>query len=161
MGWAPLMYGVSYDLFQVESLTTQLQTGQSMTEKQRSTTPHTPETYSFKNYLAYVIYPPLYIAGPIMTFNNFLWQVRSTCGLGVHVSHTSVAPKTNTSEYRVHTQIPLPFHSMHSYYGIHTALHVRCRNKRHPSVGGSNCCGIELNWVVELDGRMVEGMLNI
>lgn len=27
------------------------------------------------NYIAYVLYPPLYIAGPIMTFNDFMWQV--------------------------------------------------------------------------------------
>lgn len=25
--------------------------------------------------MAYGLYPPLYIAGPIMTFNDFLWQV--------------------------------------------------------------------------------------
>lgn len=31
--------------------------------------------YSFWNYLAYALYSPLYIAGPIMTFNDFLWQV--------------------------------------------------------------------------------------
>ena len=28
------------------------------------------------NYVAYAIYPPLYIAGPIMTFNDFMWQLR-------------------------------------------------------------------------------------
>ena len=28
------------------------------------------------NFLAFAIYPPLYIAGPIMTFNDFMWQVR-------------------------------------------------------------------------------------
>lgn len=31
--------------------------------------------YSFINFMAYCLYPPLYIAGPIMTFNDFLWQV--------------------------------------------------------------------------------------
>jgi D-alanyl-lipoteichoic acid acyltransferase DltB (MBOAT superfamily) len=31
--------------------------------------------YSYMNYIAYVLYPPLYIAGPIITFNDFMWQV--------------------------------------------------------------------------------------
>lgn len=38
--------------------------------------PHAPnESYAFANYVAYILYPPLYIAGPIITFNDFLWQV--------------------------------------------------------------------------------------
>ena len=47
-----------------------------MSEKQRATTFHPLETYSYANYLAYALYAPLYIAGPIMTFNDFMWQVR-------------------------------------------------------------------------------------
>ena len=31
--------------------------------------------YGLINYVAYCLYPPLYIAGPIMTFNDFIWQV--------------------------------------------------------------------------------------
>lgn len=35
-----------------------------------------PDTdYSLINYIAYTLYPPLYIAGPIMTFNDFIWQL--------------------------------------------------------------------------------------
>ncbi|KAG8978076.1 glycerol transporter [Tulasnella sp. 425] len=45
-------------------------------EKDRVVMPHSDGDYSFLNYLAYTIYPPLYIAGPIMTFNNFIWQMR-------------------------------------------------------------------------------------
>ena len=33
--------------------------------------------YGFVNYLTYILYAPLYIAGPIMTFNDFMWQVRT------------------------------------------------------------------------------------
>lgn len=33
------------------------------------------QEYSFVNYLAYVLYAPLYIAGPIITFNDFVWQM--------------------------------------------------------------------------------------
>ena len=32
--------------------------------------------YNIWAYLAYVYYPPLYIAGPICTFNAFAWQCR-------------------------------------------------------------------------------------
>lgn len=45
------------------------------TEKQRANTPLALEDYTYRNYIAYVLYPPLYIAGPILTFNNFMWQV--------------------------------------------------------------------------------------
>ncbi|KAH7906814.1 MBOAT, membrane-bound O-acyltransferase family-domain-containing protein [Hygrophoropsis aurantiaca] len=48
----------------------------ALSEKQRANTAHSLEHYSYKNYLAYVLYPPLYIAGPIITFNNFMWQLR-------------------------------------------------------------------------------------
>jgi D-alanyl-lipoteichoic acid acyltransferase DltB (MBOAT superfamily) len=32
--------------------------------------------YTFINYLAYTLYPPLYIAGPIITFDDFMAQTR-------------------------------------------------------------------------------------
>ncbi|EAU84610.2 glycerol transporter [Coprinopsis cinerea okayama7 len=48
----------------------------TMNDKQRTDLPHPQITYSYMNYLAYVLYPPLYIAGPIMTFNDFMWQHR-------------------------------------------------------------------------------------
>ncbi|KAG2101567.1 MBOAT, membrane-bound O-acyltransferase family-domain-containing protein [Suillus discolor] len=46
------------------------------TEKQRANTPLPLEDYTYRNYITYVLYPPLYIAGPILTFNNFMWQLR-------------------------------------------------------------------------------------
>jgi len=49
--------------------------GSELTEKQRSTTFHPIETYTYRNFLAYTLYSPLYIAGPIMTFNDFMWQL--------------------------------------------------------------------------------------
>lgn len=33
--------------------------------------------FSLPAYLAYILYPPLYIAGPIMTFTSFITQVRT------------------------------------------------------------------------------------
>ncbi|KAN0092559.1 MBOAT, membrane-bound O-acyltransferase family domain containing protein [Tylopilus felleus] len=48
----------------------------ALTEKQRCALPHSLEHYTYANYLAYALFPPLYIAGPIVTFNNFMWQLR-------------------------------------------------------------------------------------
>ncbi|GBE88390.1 Glycerol uptake protein [Sparassis crispa] len=49
--------------------------GSTLSEKERATVSHTLESYSYTNYIAYALYPPLYIAGPIMTFNDFMWQL--------------------------------------------------------------------------------------
>ncbi|KAI6039919.1 MBOAT, membrane-bound O-acyltransferase family-domain-containing protein [Pisolithus marmoratus] len=46
------------------------------TQKERANTPHPLEFYTYANYLAYTLFPPLYIAGPILTYNDFLWQLR-------------------------------------------------------------------------------------
>ncbi|PFH46767.1 hypothetical protein AMATHDRAFT_82449 [Amanita thiersii Skay4041] len=46
----------------------------TLTEKERQSRAHPLEIYTFANYVAYVLYLPLYIAGPIMTFNDFMWQ---------------------------------------------------------------------------------------
>ncbi|BEI85833.1 hypothetical protein CcaverHIS002_0601200 [Cutaneotrichosporon cavernicola] len=42
----------------------------------RAAQAHPEADYSLVNYLAYTLYPPLYIAGPIMTFNDFVWQLQ-------------------------------------------------------------------------------------
>jgi D-alanyl-lipoteichoic acid acyltransferase DltB (MBOAT superfamily) len=46
-----------------------------VSDKKRPAVFHSPATYTFVNYLAYALYAPLYIAGPIITFNDFIWQV--------------------------------------------------------------------------------------
>ncbi|KAF9475454.1 MBOAT-domain-containing protein [Pholiota conissans] len=52
-------------------------------EKQRVNVPHSVEDYSFMNYVAYILYPPLYIAGPIITFNDFMWQHRKPIPINI------------------------------------------------------------------------------
>ena len=39
------------------------------------------QDYTWQNYLAYVLYPPLYIAGPIITFNSFINQVKKRASI--------------------------------------------------------------------------------
>ncbi|KAF8339791.1 MBOAT-domain-containing protein [Cantharellus anzutake] len=45
-------------------------------DRHRISDPHPLEMYNLVNYVSYTLYPPLYIAGPIMTFNDFVWQLR-------------------------------------------------------------------------------------
>ncbi len=49
-----------------------------LTERQRLDAPLPLSDYSFKNYLSYILYTPLYIVGPIITFNDFIYQSRHT-----------------------------------------------------------------------------------
>ncbi|KAG0376065.1 glycerol transporter [Mortierella sp. AD032] len=45
-------------------------------DKERVSTPTFTEDYNLVNYLAFTLYAPLYVAGPIMTFNDFISQLR-------------------------------------------------------------------------------------
>ncbi|KAJ7741101.1 MBOAT, membrane-bound O-acyltransferase family-domain-containing protein [Mycena metata] len=47
-----------------------------LNDKQRQTLAHPEAMYSYLNYISYVLYPPLYLAGPILTFNDYIWQHR-------------------------------------------------------------------------------------
>ena len=53
------------------------QPGGKLSDKKRAAVFHPRSTYTFLNYLSYALYAPLYIAGPILTFNDFMWQVRT------------------------------------------------------------------------------------
>jgi protein-cysteine N-palmitoyltransferase HHAT len=46
----------------------------NLSEKDRVAIPANAEDFSFRNYVAYALYGPLYIAGPIMTFNEYISQ---------------------------------------------------------------------------------------
>jgi D-alanyl-lipoteichoic acid acyltransferase DltB (MBOAT superfamily) len=48
----------------------------SFSERERIDTPPSPQDFSFRNYIAYVLYSPLYLAGPILTFNDYISQQR-------------------------------------------------------------------------------------
>ncbi|KAG0337005.1 glycerol transporter [Podila horticola] len=47
-----------------------------LTDKGRVSTPTFSEDYNFTYYMAFALYAPLYVAGPIMTFNDFISQLR-------------------------------------------------------------------------------------
>lgn len=47
----------------------------ALSERDRVAMPAPASTYtSFRTYVAYVLYPPLYLAGPIVTFNDYISQ---------------------------------------------------------------------------------------
>ncbi|KAI8939789.1 hypothetical protein NX059_003528 [Plenodomus lindquistii] len=48
----------------------------NLSERDRVTIPAKPTDYSFRNYFAYTMYSPLYLAGPILTFNDYISQCR-------------------------------------------------------------------------------------
>ncbi|KAI9792990.1 MAG: glycerol transporter [Piccolia ochrophora] len=48
----------------------------NLSERDRINTPARAEDYSFRKYLVYSLYPPLYLAGPILTFNEYIAQLR-------------------------------------------------------------------------------------
>ncbi|KAI9846904.1 MAG: glycerol transporter [Sclerophora amabilis] len=48
----------------------------NLSERDRLITPAKPHEYSFRNYVAYTLYSPLYLAGPIVTFNDYVSQLR-------------------------------------------------------------------------------------
>ncbi|KAL8765731.1 MAG: hypothetical protein Q9209_007296 [Squamulea sp. 1 TL-2023] len=49
-----------------------------LSDRDRVDLPAKTEDYSFRNYFAYVLYSPLYLTGPILTFNEYISQLRYT-----------------------------------------------------------------------------------
>lgn len=47
-----------------------------LSERDRVDMPAKHQDYSFRNYAAYTLYSPLYLTGPILTFNDYISQVR-------------------------------------------------------------------------------------
>ncbi|KAJ6028482.1 Glycerol uptake protein 1 [Penicillium herquei] len=50
----------------------------TLSDRDRVKIPAEPAAFSVRNYIAYVLYSPLYLAGPILTFNDYVSQQRYT-----------------------------------------------------------------------------------
>lgn len=48
----------------------------ALSERDRVTIAAPARDYSFRNYVAYALYAPLYLTGPILTFNDYISQLR-------------------------------------------------------------------------------------
>ncbi|WEW58019.1 glycerol transporter [Emydomyces testavorans] len=46
----------------------------ALSERDRVSTPADPTYFNIRNYIAYALYSPLYLAGPIITFNDYVHQ---------------------------------------------------------------------------------------
>ncbi|KAI9890611.1 MAG: glycerol transporter [Vezdaea aestivalis] len=60
----------------------------ALPERERVSSPASPSAYSLSNYYAYILYSPLYLAGPILTFNDYIYQSRYRVG--------SITPRRTT-----------------------------------------------------------------
>ncbi|KAL1861752.1 hypothetical protein VTK73DRAFT_6966 [Phialemonium thermophilum] len=47
-----------------------------LSERDRVKIPAPPADFHFRNYVAYAVYAPLYLTGPILTFNDYIAQLR-------------------------------------------------------------------------------------
>jgi D-alanyl-lipoteichoic acid acyltransferase DltB (MBOAT superfamily) len=70
-----LDYYWSLNKRQADSLEKQLDPA-NLSDRDRVAIPADPQDYSFRNYMAYAIYAPLYLTGPIMTFNDYISQCK-------------------------------------------------------------------------------------
>ncbi|KAJ5383855.1 Membrane bound O-acyl transferase MBOAT [Penicillium concentricum] len=50
----------------------------ALSDRDRVKIPAEATAFTFRNYIAYVLYAPLYVAGPILTFNDYVSQQRYT-----------------------------------------------------------------------------------
>ncbi|KAJ9490348.1 hypothetical protein VN97_g2930 [Penicillium thymicola] len=50
----------------------------TLSDRDRVKIPAEPTAFTFRNYIAYILYSPLYLAGPILTFNDYVSQQRYT-----------------------------------------------------------------------------------
>ncbi|KAE8153418.1 MBOAT, membrane-bound O-acyltransferase family-domain-containing protein [Aspergillus avenaceus] len=48
----------------------------ALSERDRVAIPAEPSSFNGRNYIAYILYSPLYLAGPILTFNDYISQQR-------------------------------------------------------------------------------------
>lgn len=132
--------------------------GEALSEKQRKALAHPLEMYSFINYLAYVLYPPLYIAGPIITFNDFMWQVRlpnlATCAV---CSSAFIASSAIGDTPAITLPLLCQIFDMSLDDGVGPSFYVRCCHQGHESVDRGHARTTEHDWLLEPSHHLVKG----
>ena len=135
-----------------------------ISHKHRTSRFHGKDTYSFVNYFCYVLYPPLFLAGPIMTFNDFMWQVFASldfsCILFIHNSRLLAPIADIRSSTRgcpaLHVSLPL----LSPDNGSNPALHVCHCNKGRTGVDGGQSFRTEYDRSMEFDYCVAQGEKN-
>lgn len=126
-----------------------------MSDKQRTSIAHPLDWYTFTNYLAYIFYPPLYIAGPIITFNDFMWQVNHCHShLTSKLTHISPDAQEKHTDMEFNNSIRNPVSRVFTNDGVHSPLHVHGGNQRRQSLGWVLCGSTQYGRLLEPDYRL-------
>jgi hypothetical protein len=127
------------------------------THKERVRTSLPQNEYTLKNLVAYTLYPPLYIAGPIMTFNDFSWQVRaietvllvSSCLTNPTARHKD--PESNPAYNTKSPILRLSSLILSPHDGVCPPLYVRRSDKGYRILGRGLAGGAQHGRILELD----------
>ncbi|RUP50267.1 hypothetical protein BC936DRAFT_139806 [Jimgerdemannia flammicorona] len=146
--------------------------GGPVNDKDRIATPCFEADYRYTYFLAYVLYTPLYMCGPIITFNNFISQVgrpiarwrgrvRGVAVVGgdriggtdpprLIVLSSMAAPLPSRQAPVAHDHHVRPARGgLDLAYGVYTAHHVRGRDQQDKGVGREYAAADEHDWVLE------------
>jgi D-alanyl-lipoteichoic acid acyltransferase DltB (MBOAT superfamily) len=106
----------------------------SLTDRERVERHHPEGDYGLLNYLAYTLYAPLYMAGPIITFNDFTHQVLQDCIVTAPADDAD-APFSKDNHRRVKRAVRAAAPRLAGNNGNHAApLLGRC-NQGHQGLG--------------------------
>ncbi|KAH9070807.1 hypothetical protein EDB83DRAFT_2580159 [Lactarius deliciosus] len=92
--------------------------GGALTDKKRAAIFHTRATYTFANYLAYALYAPLYTAGPILTFNDFMWQLSRPKEITLRATAVRFVIGLLTMETLIHVMYVVAIKDAHAWSGM-------------------------------------------
>ena len=97
-----------------------------MSDKHRPRVSHSMDTYTYMNYIAYLLYPPLYIAGPIITFNDFMWQVCSHLFHDIAIANLDIVVAQTAGDHLARcARLSRPLRRLLHDAGDDPPLHVR------------------------------------
>jgi hypothetical protein len=134
------------------------------THKDRVRTSHPLSDYKLVNLVAYTLYPPLYIAGPIMTFNDFIWQVSTASQFPGIATRKVDSAKTDSETHPTDNEksiilccsvLVLSFDN-----GNRSTFHVRRSHQRHWVLERQLSGRTQHDWILESDRSLVKGWLN-
>ncbi|PLW57223.1 hypothetical protein PCANC_03134 [Puccinia coronata f. sp. avenae] len=116
-----ISYALDYQWAAKNNFETLVKSAEPEVEKERAKSNRTQSDYCFQNYFNYIFYPPLYIAGPIITFNNFISQMNkrpSTITMRAIVGYTGrFAICFFTLEWILHYMYVVAIKDTHAWRG--------------------------------------------
>ena len=101
-------------------------TGESPSDRDRIATPLKHIEYNYINFLAYVLYTPLLLCGPIITYNDFISQVIHCYNNTTHVSYFTSLVSTTFKKYhqKICRSVRYSTCGRHFNHGIDTSLFI-------------------------------------